>query len=218
MSKNLTVAFGVVTLLLFFSNVGFTQELEKTIGIGARISYLDAKDTQIGDENYDPDATSLFEANCTWFIHKMFSLELLAGYAKTDIEYFEPDVTSTPVEFGELKQIPILLTGRLHYWFANPNLTLYGGGGVGYYINDFSVSSLILSFEPGLTVDADDSFGFHLAAGLEWFFSANWALNLDLKYIWNEADFVSTEPGESPETDKIDLDSFVVGVGIKYYW
>jgi len=215
MRKRIVVVLCSVNLILLSSNFGFAQPPDNNWGIGARISYYVPDDTTIDETKIDPDEGILIEGNLTWFPMKWLSLEFAGGYTETDVNIEEPGLSE---EFGELEQIPLVLTGRVHWWSSDSNFTIYGGGGIGYYINDFSLSGLVMSREPGLSVDADDSFGFHLAAGLEWFFSAKWAFNLDLKYVWNEADFDSTFPGEPTETEEIDLDAFVVGIGIKYYF
>ena len=165
--------------------------------------------------NFDPDSTALFEGNLTYFFNKMFSLDLGVGYTKPDVN---AEALGLSVEFGELKQIPITLTGRIYYWYPDSTTNLYFGVGVGYYLNDFDLSSAYTSVMPGYTLDADDSFGFHLNTGLEYFINDKVALGIDLKYIWNDADFTAFEPGFAAETTNIDLEGFSVGLGIKYFF
>jgi outer membrane protein len=220
MRKKIIIGLCAAALLLLYVNVSFAQGPDKKWGIGARISYYAPDDTTIEGVKYDPDETALFEGNLTWLPINWLSLEFTVGYAKTDIN---AEALGVSLEFGEFKQVPLLLTGRLHWWSSDSKFTFYGGGGIGYYLNDFEVSSLFASGipslgVPGLSVDADDSFGFHLAVGLEYFVAQNWAFNLDLKYIWNEADITTTATGFSPEKDELDLDAFVFGIGIKYYF
>jgi len=69
-----------------------------------------------------------------------------------------------------------------------------------------------------MNLSADDSFGFHAAGGVEWFLTPSWALNFDLKYIINKADFILTVPGLSPDAAEFDLNAFVGGIGVKYYF
>ncbi|MFC1895802.1 OmpW family protein [Thermodesulfobacteriota bacterium] len=216
MKRKTVIQFCVIIMLVFCCHASFAQQIpDNNWGIGARLSYYAPDDTTIEGSKFDPDEGILFEGNLTWFPMKWLSLEFAAGYTETDVKLEEFPLS---VDFGELEQIPLLLTGRLHWWNSDSRFTLYGGGGIGYYFNDFSLSGLVRSVEPGLSVDADDSFGFHLSGGLEWFVTPAWALNLDLKYVWNEADFDSRDAGAPPETVEIDLDAFVVGIGVKYYF
>ena len=215
MRKNFTILFWLITISLFFSHNSSAQMVENRLGIGARISYYDLGDTSVEGISFAPDSTALFEGNLTYFYNKMFSLEFGVGYTKPDVN---AEALGLSVEFGELKQIPITLTGRMYYWFPKSTTNLYFGGGVGYYLNDFKLSSAFESVMPGFSLNADDSFGFHLNTGLEYFINDKVALGIDLKYIWNDADFTAFEPGFAAETTNIDLEGFSVGLGIKYFF
>ena len=51
----------------------------------------------------------------------------------------------------------------------------------------------------------------------KWFFTENWGLNIDLKCIWNEAEFAASDPTDPPsETNTMNLDTLLIGLGIKY--
>jgi outer membrane protein len=214
MRKKIIIVFCVVALSLFFVNPGFAEKPDKDFGIGARISFTSPDDDTVQGIKFDPDESIFFEGMVQYLVNNWFSTELSIGYTKTDVDAVALGI---PLDFGELEQIPILLTGRLHYWFPNSRTTLYGGAGVGLYINDFELSGLFKSAIPGADVDADNSFGFHLNAGVEFFVTDNIALDLDLKYIWNKADFDFRDPTGS-ETEEIDLNAFVVGVSFKYFF
>jgi outer membrane protein W len=197
MRKNIIIVFCVATLLLFFVNVSFAQGPDKKWGIGARLSLLSGEDDTVQGVKFEPDNTALFEGIVQYLANNLFSMELSVGYSKMDVKAEESGLS---IDFGELKQTPIRLTGRLHYWFADSKATLYGGGGIGYYINDFKLSGLVLSAIPSASADADNSFG---------------ALDLDLKYVWTKADFEFRD-SSGAETVEIDLNGFVAGISLKY--
>jgi outer membrane protein W len=208
----------IVSSLIFFAltvNFSFAQGFGKKWGIGPRISYIMASENTVEGVNYKPDAAPLFEGNVTWFPINWFSLEFSAGYAKTDIN---GEVLGISLDFADFEQIPILLTGRFNWWNRSENLTLYGGGGIGYYVNDAKLSDFFSAALPGTKLSADDSIGFHFAGGVEWFLTSNWALNLDLKYTINKTDFTLTVPGFAPDPAEFDLNAFIGGIGIKYYF
>lgn len=217
MKKNITIILSSISIMLLFYNFGFAQPPDKNLGVGARLSYYALDDTTLHVTNkFEPDDGVLFEGNLTWFPIQWFSMEFAVGYMETGSRLKEPGLD---IEAGDLRQIPLLVTGRFHWWSSGSMFTFYGGGGIGYYLNDFSISREWQAMEPNLSIDADDSFGFHLAGGFEWFFTENWGLNLDLKYIWNEADFTASDPTDPPpETDTMSLDTLVIGLGIKYYF
>jgi outer membrane protein W len=212
MRKNIIIVFCVATLLLFFVNVSFAQGPDKKWGIGARLSLLSGEDDTVQGVKFEPDNTALFEGIVQYLANNLFSMELSVGYSKMDVKAEESGLS---IDFGELKQTPIRLTGRLHYWFADSKATLYGGGGIGYYINDFKLSGLVLSAIPSASADADNSFGFHLNGGIEFFITDNFALDLDLKYVWTKADFEFRD-SSGAETVEIDLNGFVAGISLKY--
>ena len=172
----------VIAFLLFFPNVSFAEK-EWPVGrwgIGPRISLYYMNDYDLtADAEINTSASALFEGNVTWYARKWFSLELSGGYVRTnaDVPYQgqRPDI-------GEFQQIPVLLTARFHLWHPDNWFNLYGGGGVGYFFNDFDVSGDLSGIipPPGYSLSLDNSFGAHVAAGFEGFITNNWCINADL--------------------------------------
>jgi opacity protein-like surface antigen len=68
----------------------------------------------------------------------------------------------------------------------------------------------------GAEIDVDDSVGYHVAGGAEYFLSDNFAVNLDFKYMWNEIEAGVNVPGFTDET--FDANAFVAGLGFKVYF
>jgi outer membrane protein W len=228
MRKKIIMGLGVLALLVFLGGVTLAQEPSaKRFGLGARLSYYEVDDVQVnsqlGTEVYRPDATGLFEGNFTFFLHRLFSFEIAAGYAKTDIDADVnfPGLLIASGDYGEFEQIPILGTARVHLWHPDPSRPsgFYIGLGLGYYINDLTLSSAVKNFLPTFNVDVDNSFGAHANAGFEINLVDNLALNLDLKYVFmNEADVTLSLLGVGSTTTEIDLEGLIFGVGLKYYF
>ena len=88
--------------------------------------------------------------------------------------------------------------------------------------NDFDLDPLYIAtyLNPGDSFEIEDSFGFHANAGTEFLFGQdrNFGVNIDVKYIWNEADLNKYFVAAPPESYEIDLDALVVGLGFKYYF
>ena len=217
MKKRVILLMFVTALFVFIGRVGSAQELDKKFAVGARAGYYLITDDDMPQGEIKSKGTIYGEANLTYFFVDYFSLELSGGYVKPDLDLTQTS-TGYVVEYGELKQIPFLLTARFHWWSDIPKVGLYAGGGVGYFINDFTVSSAYRSLNPGVSVDVDNSFGALVALGVEYFITTKWALNVDLKYIYNPVDFLQTEPGVSPSAFDLNLNTFLGGVGIKYYF
>jgi len=216
MKKKIVVLFFVAAaLVLVFGQVGFAQDMKGKFGIGARIGYVNYSGDDYSDEggriDVDFDAAAMYGGNIVYYFQRYLSLELSADYVKTDTEIKGYDVS--PENLGELKQVPIILNGRFHF-STNQKISPYLSAGVGYYLNDFDVADS----SSGDKVDTDDSFGFNLGGGIQFLLNEHFAIDLDLKYIWNKTDFELTCPGEPTEEISIDLDNFYAGIGLKYYF
>ncbi|MGD8228340.1 MAG: OmpW family outer membrane protein [Desulfobacteraceae bacterium] len=217
MKNKIIFVMSVTVLFVFIAEVGSAQELEKKFALGARAGFYQILDDDMPQGEITSSATAYGEANLTYFFVDYFSLELSGGYVKPDLD-LKQNATGYVVEYGEIKQIPFLLTARFHWWSDIPKVGLYAGGGVGYFVNDFTVSDTFISLNPGVSVDADNSFGALVALGVEYFITTKWALSVDFKYIYNPVDFLQTQPGVSPLAFDLNLNTFIGVVGIKYFF
>ena len=202
---------------VFTAQVGSAEELDKRYAVGARAGFYKIADDDMPLGEIKSNGTVYGEANLTYFFVDYFSLEFSGGYVKPDLD-LTLSSTGSVVEYGELEQIPFLLTARLHWWADIPKVGLYAGGGVGYFVNDFNVSETLRGLFPGVSVDADNSFGALVALGVEYFITTKWALSVDFKYVYNSVDFVQTQPGVSPSAFDLNLSTFIGAVGIKYFF
>ena len=202
---------------VFTAQFGSAEELDKRFALGARAGVYKISDDDMPQGEIKSNATVYGEANLTYFFVDYFSLEFSGGYVKPDLD-LTLSATGSVVEYGELEQIPFLLTARFHWWADIPKVGLYAGGGFGYFVNDFTVSSTLRDLYPGVSVDADNSFGALAAVGVEYFITTKWALNVDLKYVYNSVDFLQTQTGASPSAFDLNVSTFLGGVGIKYFF
>ena len=211
MKKRPLLLFCVTVFLLFCSDVGLAQDNEGKLGVGARVGFVDYSDddqTFSGVEiELESDDAWMYEVNLTYFVQEYFSLELGAGYTETD-EYLYSSLGMSG-SAGDMEQIPVLLTARVHF-STNHEVTPYLGAGIGYYFNDFDSNS------SSPDIDVDDSFGFHVNGGLEVFITDYVAINVDIKYVWNEVDVDINLPGFGSEDFK--RNQFVAGAGCKFYF
>lgn len=214
MKKKIIAPFFIVAaLMLVVSQVSFAQDMEGKIGIGARVAYVNYSDDDLGyGIDMEFDEAAMYGGNLTYFVHSYLSLELSVDYVETDVD---SEVLGVSVGIGEFEQIPVLLSLRTHL-STNPKVSPYLTIGIGYYLNDFDMDD---SIPAGYDIDPDDSIGYHLGAGIEYFFNEHFAFNFDLKYIWNNVDFDAKFPdGSSINDKKVDVDAFISGVGLKFYF
>jgi len=213
--KGIVAVFCGAFLLMVLVGGSHAQDIAKKFGIGARLAYYDISDDQVRDLNLEWTESLLYEGMVTYSFTKSLSLELVGGYTETDLARRRSGVFIA--EFGELKQIPILLNVRYVFW-PTSEIGIYLGGGVGYYFNDFSLTDRAKIQFPALAVEMDDSFGYQVVGGVEFFLNDKVSINWDARYSWNEADYVERGSGSPEEQFEVDLDAFTFAIGIKYYF
>ena len=220
MKKRIISSFFVVaTLMLVLSQTSFAQDMKGKFGIGARVAYINYFDDDFSYSGLNVDVefddNVLYGGNLTYFVHQYFSFELSAGYVETDTDL---KAAGYVVNAGEIEQIPILLTARTHL-STNTKISPYVAVGIGYYLNDFNLSSTASSYLPaGSELDPDDSIGFHFGAGVEMFFTENLAFTIDAMYIINDTDVELKVPGSLTQVKSFNLNNYNVGLGLKFYF
>ena len=212
------IIVGLGLFALFLGDITFAQEPgDKRVGFGLRGYYYNLEDVRIGDELYVPKSTGMLEGNLTFYPHRAFSVEFAAGYTQSDVTY---TVSGLSGDFGEFRQYPILGTARIHLWNQRAERLsgFYFGAGVGYYINNHTISDTFENTYPLLNVQTDNSFGAHANGGFEIYLTDSVSLDLDAKYIFrNEADVTLSSPTLGSTTSEVDRKGWLWGLGIKYY-
>ena len=211
-----SLVFLFVSILSINSYAENHLGLDGSSGFGARVSYLKYNDDSLFGSDFEPDGAAGFGINYTYIYDYYISFEFSADYIKTDTELndFGPPY---PFDVGDLTQIPILITGRLHPFVSN-RITPYFSAGLGYFFNHIDSNrntAETLSSVSGARFDVTDSFAGFVGGGVEVFLSDNYALNLDLKYIWTQFEVELIPVSQDVE---LDVDPFVAGLGFKYYF
>lgn len=154
----------------------------------------------------DIDDTYVPELDITYFLTKNMALELVLAISKHDVEG-TGSLAGTDV--GDFYIIPPHLMLQYHFDMGN-GFKPYIGAGINY--------SLIFSegnaagFN-GLKID--NGFGFSLQAGVDIQVRDNWYFNVDVKKTWLNVD-AKTNLGATPVRADIDVDPWIVGVGLGY--
>lgn len=173
------VVLAVVVVLM--GQLAFAQEKRFAIGVRAAYNSYDGGDIELFlPSEADYDFAIGISAGVTYFLSKSISLELDVGRQETTMKVEETDVFfgfNAAYDYGELTQIPVLLTGRYHFT-PSDKTTLYAGLGIGYYIHDIKKDDTRGGFfngaPPGVEAFADDGFGYHVNTGIECFLSQAW--------------------------------------------
>jgi outer membrane protein W len=215
------IAWALFFLVVFSSTV-YAADPPK-FGVGVRVGHnfyrggnMDITDSGLGyagKYDYSNNSTWMYGINGTFKFNEYFSLELAID--RTTGSKHEVKVGGMSLKTGDTTQTPITLTARLHYPVGM--FSPYIGLGGGYYFNSYDKDNTF--WNPATSTKVDDAWGFHVNAGSEFFLTQerNLALNLDFKYVWTKTDLKGTL-GPTWVSGSINLDSFIVGMGIKYYF
>ncbi|ANK83230.1 MAG: hypothetical protein TEF_02435 [Rhizobiales bacterium NRL2] len=113
-------------------------------------------------------------------------------------------------------------------WLLPPTLTLqyhfnpggefrpYLGAGLNYtvFYNEAANSNLVRAVG-ATSVDATNSLGWALQAGMDYDLGGNWVLNLDVKYI-NLDTNVKLTTGAGIQRTELNIDPLIIGLGLGY--
>jgi outer membrane protein len=140
------------------------------------------------------------ELDFTYFFTDHVAAELILATSPHDVS------TNTGIDLGDVWVLPPTLTMQYHF---NPEgqFRPYVGAGLGYmmYFNE----------DPGsqTSIDYDNGMIYALQAGMDIGIDENWAFNADVKKMYHNTD-VSINGGGI--TADVDLDPWVIGVGVAY--
>jgi outer membrane protein W len=208
--------------LVVFSSTVYAADPPK-FGVGVRVGHNFYRDGSteitasgfgiVGNYDYSNKSKWLYGINGTAKINEYFSIEL--GIDRTTGSQCDLKVGGISIKTGDITQTPITLTARLHYPVGM--FSPYVGVGGGYYFNSYDKDNSF--WNPAVSASVDNGWGFHVNAGSEFFLTQerNLALNLDFKYVWTKTDLKATL-GANSLSGSLNLDSFIVGMGIKYYF
>ncbi len=148
------------------------------------------------------------ELDFTYFIANNVGIEVIAAIAPHDVKAV--DTMLGEVDLGDVTLLPPTVTLQYHFP-VTPKLRIYGGVGANFtafFNEDLPSDSGLVS------IDYDESFGFALQAGLDYMINDKWMINLDVKRVDINPD-VPIDAGElGIVTADVDIDPYIVGVGI----
>ena len=154
------------------------------------------------------------EIDATYFVTPNIGLNLIAGTSRhsvsVDLNSTFAGALGTPsVNAGKVSLLPPTLTVTYHPLPAS-RINPYVGAGVNWtlFYNEKN--------GPGLSnTDYKNSFGWALQAGADIYLTDNLLLNFDVKKIWLDTT-LTANIGAAVVRSKVDIDPWVVGVGIGY--
>lgn len=163
-----------------------------------------AGDDLPGDEAEVAISTAFVpELDFTYFFTENWAAELILGTAKHNVDV-EVEGESD-VDLGHVWLLPPTL--NLQYHFTGGEAKPYIGAGINY--------TFFYGVDEGdvADMDYDNAFGFSFQAGLDYNLDDKWFLNLDIKKLLLKTD-VDVDTGEGVLPVEVDINPFIVGVGV----
>lgn len=168
----------------------------------------DASISPIGGDT-DIDESFVPEVDFSYFITDNIALELIAAVTPHDVTATGTSVGN--VDLGDVWLLPPTLTVQYHP-LPKDKLSPYFGAGINY---THFFSDDIPGGGPVTGIDYDDSFGFALQAGVDYFVSDNLFVNFDVKKVFINTD-VTIDTTLGRVNADVDIDPWIVGVGVGY--
>jgi len=194
-----------------------TKEITVTprSGIGIFASYA-----MLSEEDYGSGLA--FGVNFQLGITKNLAVEL------SGLKYqSNTDRNLTGLSEGSLSLMPIQLSIQARFPISN-NIIPYIRGGVGYSMNNFTINSGVTTQWNNLGYDIketiENSIEFHFGAGIDLLVHKNTALNGDIRYLISNTNgtwtfmnhIINTE--NSGNLNDLNLNTFIIGFGLKYFF
>jgi len=146
------------------------------------------------------------ELDFTYFLTDNIGVELILGTTPHEVEAVDSPLGAS-VDLGDVWLLPPTLTVQYHL-MPKGDFSPYVGAGVNYTIFYGEDSGAALS------IDYENSFGFALQAGFDYKIGDNLYLNVDVKKLWLQTD-VTVDAGLTSDINAdVDLDPWIVGVGV----
>lgn len=154
----------------------------------------------------DAETVAVPEVDLSYFLTANIAFELIAATTRHSVQ--DNGSALGNVGLGKVSLLPPTLTAQYHF-MPQSRLSPYVGAGINYtFFYDAKA--------PGGTISSiryDDNVGAALQAGVDYNIAGNWFANLDLKKL-----FLSTKAhvNGGAVTASVDLDPWLVGVGVGY--
>jgi len=206
------VVFG--TILLLFGGVAgvYAEDCDIPLTIRVRgLGVLPDVDSDpipaIGGEA-DVDNSVGVEIDFTYFFQKNLAAELVLGVAQHNVEARGTALGN--VDLGDVWLVPPTLLLQYHF-MPDAKIRPYVGAGVNYTIFFDGNAGTV-----ALDTDYDEAFGYALQAGIDIGITENFAFNIDVKKLYLGTEAEVTIAGPTTVKTDVDIDPWLLGVGIAY--
>jgi outer membrane protein len=185
------------------------------LGSQTHDTYAGALDGVIGaPAQLRVDSNTIPEIDFSYYVTKNIALELiLATGTRHDVKAINTVAgAGADVPLGSVNLLPPTLTAQWHF---NPDQTIdpYVGAGISY-VRAMDRSLTLPGYNLPIHIERN-SFGPAIQAGVDYNLpDSKWLVNLDVKKIWFNTDVTLNADGAYKKIDSLDVDPWVVSVGI----
>lgn len=158
------------------------------------------------------------ELDITYFFTRNIAAELILGTSKHNVNTVGSDLSAigggiANVDLGSVRLLPPTLLAQYHF-YPNETVKPYVGAGINY--------TLFYDVKAGNTVadvEYDNAFGVAFQIGSDFFFTDNFFVNLDVKYILLKTDVTvdasNLASGLSIPAE-VEINPLLIGLGFGY--
>ncbi|MBN4073654.1 OmpW family protein [bacterium AH-315-E07] len=158
--------------------------------------------TASGGLDLDLDNDVRISVDATYFFTPHIGLNVVATTLNFDVE-------SAGTSLGSVSVVPPIFTLQYHFSPDDPKIRPYVAAGFNY--NIFYNESGTLDT---LNAEVEDTIGWVVGGGADFMLTPDVSLNVDLKYLTFDAD---VEIG-GVTADELEVDAWILGVGIGYHF
>jgi outer membrane protein len=165
------------------------------------------------------DSNTIPEIDISYYFTKNIAAELiLATGSKHDVKIIKDSQTTiTNQLLGSVDVLPPTLTAQWHF-MPDQTFDPYVGAGVNATFmldRNLNIRQGTLAGGSNTKIKIDrNSFGPALQAGFDINLKDGWLINADVKYIWMDTDVKLKFNGDWKKIDSLDINPWVVGIGI----
>lgn len=147
---------------------------------------------------------SVPEIDISYFFNENFALELILATATHEAMAYNTALKN--LDLGDVSLLPPTLLAQYHHKFGK--LKPYVGAGVNY--------TFFYGEDPGVAknVTYDNSFGYAFQVGLDYEIGENVFFNVDVKKLYLSTDVNVETYSNGSVSAKVDIDPYIVGLGV----
>ncbi|MGF1561939.1 MAG: OmpW family protein [Geminicoccaceae bacterium] len=149
------------------------------------------------------------ELDFTYFISNNLAAELILATTPHDVSVSGSALGD--VDLGSVWLLPPTLSLQYHF-LPQQKIRPYAGIGLNYTIF-YNVDNGPIATD----IDYDDSFGWSLQAGADFMINDRWSINADVKKLFLSTS-VDVKALGATITSDVDIDPWIVGIGVGYHF